>query len=64
MLGSEIVVSVTLLGYGRKHVTCGLREFVKKEGEAGSRGEEKGEGKGYSSTTFLHFKHCGPEICG
>ena len=26
MLGNEIVVDVTLLEYGRKHVTCFLRE--------------------------------------
>ena len=27
LLGSEIVVSVTLLGYGGKHVTCCLQEY-------------------------------------
>ena len=31
LLGNEIVVGVTLLGYGAKHVTCCLRESSKSK---------------------------------
>ena len=38
LLGNEIVVGVTLLGYGRKHVTCCLRELNKYCKVVGSQG--------------------------